>query len=109
MEINGAKQWINIYGEDINNPVLLYLHGDPDSSTNLLMEDGREITEFIIDYMNKEKITILGHPWGSIYGANLVLRYPDYYDCFIGTCQLVDSVENEVVFKMKLVKERGEK
>ena len=24
VEINGTKQWINIYGENINNPVLLY-------------------------------------------------------------------------------------
>ena len=27
VDINGTKQWINIYGENINNPVLLYLHG----------------------------------------------------------------------------------
>ena len=29
VDINGTKQWINIYGEDVNNPVLLYLHGGP--------------------------------------------------------------------------------
>lgn len=139
VEINGTKQWINIYGEDINNPVLLYLHGGPGSATSdidyaftrkwadvytvvtwdqrncgksydadqndivltrdLFMEDGKEITEFILDYMDKDKITILGHSWGSFYGANLVLEYPEYYECFIGTGQLVDMVENESVFK----------
>lgn len=35
VDINGTKQWINIYGEDINNPVLLYLHGGPGSATSL--------------------------------------------------------------------------
>lgn len=139
VEINGTKQWINIYGENINNPVLLYLHGGPGSSTStvdyaftrqwadvytvvtwdqrncgksynkdyndieltyeLFMEDGKEMTEYILDYMGKDKLTILGHSWGSIYGANLVQVYPEYYDCFIGTGQLVDSVENEVAFK----------
>lgn len=34
VDINGAKQWINIYGENINNPVLLYLHGGPGSATS---------------------------------------------------------------------------
>lgn len=139
VEINGAKQWINIYGEDVNNPVLLYLHGGPGSATSdidyvitrkwadvytvvtwdqrncgksydakqngivltkdLLMEDGKELTEFLLDYMDKERITILGHSWGTFYGSNLVLTYPEYYDCFIGTGQLVDMIENETVFK----------
>ena len=34
VEINGTQQWINIYGEDLNNPVLLYLHGGPGSATS---------------------------------------------------------------------------
>ena len=139
VEINGTKQWINIYGEDINNPVLLYLHGGPGSATStvdyaftrqwadvytvvtwdqrncgksynkdyndteltyeLFMEDGKEMTEYILEYMDKDTLTILGHSWGSIYGANLVQACPEYYDCFIGTGQLIDSVENEVAFK----------
>lgn len=34
IDINGTKQWVNIYGESKNNPVLLYLHGGPGSSTS---------------------------------------------------------------------------
>ena len=141
VDINGTKQWINIYGEDVNNPVLLYLHGGPGSATShidyvitrkwadvytvvtwdqrncgksydssqnetiltkeLFLTDGKEITEFILEYLSKDKITILGHSWGSIFGANLVLEYPEYYDCFIGTGQLVDYLENEEVFKQE--------
>lgn len=48
------------------------------------MADGKEVTEFILNYLLKDKITILGHSWGSLYGANLVLEYPEYYECFIG-------------------------
>ena len=139
VEINGTQQWISIYGEDINNPVLLYLHGGPGSSTSaydyaftrewadvytvvtwdqrncgksyeksqndtaltyeLMMSDGLEMTKFLIDYLDKEKITILGHSWGTYYGCNLVLAYPEYYDCYIGTGQLVDMYQNEVAFK----------
>lgn len=139
VEINGTRQWVNIYGMDRENPLLLYLHGGPGSSTSdidyaftrkwadvytvvtwdqrncgksydagqndtvltrdMLMEDGREITEFLFDYMDKEKLTILGHSWGSFYGANLALAYPEYYNCFIGTGQLVDMLENEIAFQ----------
>lgn len=141
VDINGTKQWINIYGKDLNNPVLLYLHGGPGSATShidyvftrkwadvytvvtwdqrncgksydssqnetvltkeLFMTDGKELTEFILKYLSKDKITILGHSWGSIYGANLVLEYPEYYECFIGTGQLVDYLENEQAFKQE--------
>lgn len=141
IDVNGTKQWINIYGEDINNPVLLYLHGGPGSATSdidyaftrkwadvytvvtwdqrncgksydpeqndialtreLFMTDGKDVTEFLLDYLSQDKITILGHSWGSIYGANLVLEYPEYYECFIGTGQLVDYVENEEAFRQE--------
>ncbi|MEJ8751488.1 alpha/beta hydrolase [Lagierella sp. ICN-221743] len=144
IDINGSKQWINIYGKNKNNPVLLYLHGGPGSSTSeidyaftrkwsdiytvvtwdqrncgksynkaqdqieltkeMLLEDGKEITEFIISHMGVDKISILGHSWGSIYGANLVLEYPKYYDLFIGCGQLVDIVENEEAFKSEAIK-----
>ena len=139
VEINGTQQWISIYGEDINNPVLLYLHGGPGSSTSaydyaftrkwadvytvvtwdqrncgksyeksqngtaltyeLMMSDGLAMTKYLIGYLNKEKITILGHSWGSYFGCNLVLAYPEYYDCYIGTGQLVDMHQNEIAFK----------
>lgn len=139
LDINGSEQWISIYGNDLQNPVLLYLHGGPGSSTSnldyaftrkwadiytvvtwdqrncgksysedqnstsltrsMLMEDGKELTEFLLEYLSKDKLTILGHSWGSIYGANLVLEYPEYYDCFIGVGQVVDMDANEIALK----------
>ena len=135
VEINGTKQWISIYGENKKNPVLLYLHGGPGSSTSafdyaftrkwadvytvvtwdqrncgksydssqnktqltydLMMSDGVEMTKYLLKYLNQDKITLLGHSWGTYLGANLAMKYPKYYDCYIGTGQMVDLVENE--------------
>ncbi|MCQ2979453.1 MAG: alpha/beta hydrolase [Clostridia bacterium] len=136
--INGREQWINIYGKDKDNPVLLYLHGGPGQATSTfdyevlrklsdvytvvtwdniccgksaseesqfatitkesIMADGKEMTLFLMDYLDKDKISILGHSFGSIYGANLVLDYPEYYDTFIATAMMPDPYENEVKF-----------
>lgn len=139
VDINGTKQWISIYGQDRDNPVLLYLHGGPGSSTSsydyaftrkwsdvytvvtwdqrncgksyssdqnattltydLMMSDGVEMTKFLLDYLDKEQITLLGHSWGTYFGCNLVLAYPEYYECYIGTGQLVDFYQNEIAFR----------
>lgn len=34
VDINGDSQWISIYGQSTENPVLLYLHGGPGSQTS---------------------------------------------------------------------------
>ena len=134
VDVNGSRQWISIYGQDLNNPVLLYLHGGPGSATSLfdyaftwkwsdvytvvtwdqrgcgksydrshpatitadiMMQDGKALTEYLRDYLHVDKITLLGHSWGSYLGANLALAYPEYYDAFIGTGQVIDMDENE--------------
>ncbi len=144
VDINGTKQWISIYGQDTDNPVLLYLHGGPGSSTStydyaftrkwsdvytvvtwdqrncgksyssdqndtiltydLMMRDGVEVTQFLLDHLGKDKITLLGHSWGTYFGCNLVLEYPEYYECYIGTGQLVDFYQNEIAFREEAAK-----
>ena len=69
-----------------------------------MMSDGVEMTKYLLDYLGKDKITLLGHSWGTYFGCNLVLEYPEYYECYIGTGQLVDFYQNELAFKEEAVK-----
>ena len=62
------------------------------------------MTKYLLDYLGKDKITLLGHSWGTYFGCNLVLEYPEYYECYIGTGQLVDFYQNELAFKEEAVK-----
>ena len=139
VDINGTKQWINIYGQDKDNPVLLYLHGGPCGATSWLdwsilrslsedytvvgwdqrgfghnypeyktdelicaetmMQDGIEITDYLRDHLNKDKITLMGISWGSIYAANLALEYPDRYDAVVAMSLVADIPESQQYFK----------
>lgn len=123
IDVNGQQQWINIYGEDRNNPVMLYLHGGPGNATSfgdwvifrklakdytivnwdqrnsgltwihdpqdtaitpeLMRRDIDAVADYVLDCMDKEKLTILGMSWGSIYGADFALRHPEQTECVI--------------------------
>lgn len=139
VDINGTKQWINIYGQDKDNPVLLYLHGGPGSATSdmdypvlrklsdiytvvnwdqraaghswtkeqtnipityeQLYSDGEEMTKFLLDYLHKDKITVMGISWGAAFGANMVLDHPEHYDRLIALSWPVDGIEIQKAFK----------
>ena len=138
-DINGTKQWINIYGQDRDNPVILYLHGGPGTATSWLdwsilrtisedytvvdwdqrgfghnypdyamdefptaemfLQDGLEMTDFLREHLGKDKITLLGHSWGSVYASNLALNYPEKYDAVIAMSLMVDMQESKETFK----------
>ena len=83
------------YSPDQNDTALTY---------DLMMSDGVEITKYLLDYLGKDKITLLGHSWGTYLGSNLALQYPEYYECYIGTGQLVDFYQNEIAFKEEATK-----
>ena len=126
IDINGIKQGMFIRGEDIQNPVLLYLHGGPgtplfqfisylekeerleryftvcywdqrgagmtyDKSTDpttmtvdQLVEDTREVTEYLKSRFGQNKIYLLGHSWGSYLGVKTIEKYPENYLAYIG-------------------------
>ena len=39
---------------------------------DLMMSDGAEMTKYLLDYLGKDKITLLGHSWGTYLGCNLI-------------------------------------
>lgn len=50
--------------------------------------DGVEVTKYLLNRFNQEKIYLVGHSWGSSLGYILAQRYPQYYLAFAGLGQM---------------------
>lgn len=137
VEIGGMEQGFFVRGENVNNPVLLYLHGGPGSpelpfiipnetterlekyftvcyweqrgagmsySKTLdpatvavahMVEDTRQMTEYLKERFEQEKIFLMGHSWGSYLGVKCVERHPELYRAFIGIGQITNQLLSE--------------
>ena len=137
VEVNGIKQGMFIRGENIHNPVILYLHGGPGTpmlqfitylekeerlekyftvcywdqrgagmtydkltepstmTVNQLVEDTREVTEYLKSRFAQDKIYLIGHSWGSYLGVKTIEKYPDNYLAYIGIGQVTNQPESE--------------
>lgn len=130
VEIGGMKQWISVRGEDVSNPVLLWLHGGPglaqmplahyldgaleeefvvvhwdqrgagksntfdfDESTmteEQFLSDAYELVQYLKKSLEKEKIYLVGHSWGSKLGIELAKMHPEEFHAYISVTQIVD-------------------
>ncbi len=139
VDINGQKQWISIYGESKDNPVLLYLHGGPGFSTSFLdweilqkladdytvvnwdqrnsgktlMKDKQDteptaelmksdllsLTNYLLEYMDKDKLTIMGMSWGTTYGCTFAYEHPELVECVISLSHTISALECDRIQK----------
>lgn len=136
IEIGGIEQWIEIGGENPDDPVLLYLHGGPGGSSGpavaalkpweqyftlvhwdqrgagrtfarngevgcgrltieRMITDAIEVAEFLVGHLGRNKITLLGHSWGSVLAVNMIKRRPELFAAYVGAGQVVNMRRNE--------------
>ena len=60
-----------------------------------LIEDTNQITEYLKQRFNQEKIYLLGHSWGSLLGIKTIEKYPENYLAYIGIGQVTNQIESE--------------
>jgi pimeloyl-ACP methyl ester carboxylesterase len=71
----------------------------PAETMNLeqLVSDTKELSEYLINRFQKEKIFIMGHSWGSFLGIVTAWRYPELYHAFFGVGQVAHQYRAEQI------------
>ena len=87
---------------DQRNAGKTYYANDPEAvlptmTAERVLEDAREVTAYIKQKLNKDKLVIMGHSWGSVLGTMLVQAYPEDFSAYIGVGQIVNMMDNERV------------
>ena len=70
---------------------------DPVSGFTLdrAVADVIELTDYLRDRFDEQKIYLMGESWGTILGVLAVQQRPDLYHAWIGSGQMVDVVETD--------------
>src|ERR1019366_2661362 len=68
-----------------------------------MVQDGVELTELLSKRLQKDKIALVGHSWGSILGVLMAKARPELFYAFVGAGQVADPTRNYVVAYAALV------
>ncbi|MEE4194749.1 MAG: alpha/beta hydrolase [Anaerolineae bacterium] len=61
-----------------------------DLTISQYVSDIVELTQYLQDRFDEDKIYLTGHSWGTIIGALAAEEYPELFHAYIGTAQMVD-------------------
>lgn len=69
---------------------------------DLMTDDLFDVIQYLKKKYKKEKISLIGHSWGSVLGSIFIKKYPEEVAYYIGFAQLVSMRENLTIAYKKL-------
>jgi pimeloyl-ACP methyl ester carboxylesterase len=60
-----------------------------------IVEDCNELIDYLRDRFNQEKVFLVAHSWGTVFGIKTAYRYPEKIHAYVGVAQLIDNAERE--------------
>ena len=60
------------------------------------VDDLIAMTEYIKDYLNKDKVILLGHSYGTYIATQAAAIRPDLYEAYVGIGQMSDTIHSEL-------------
>jgi pimeloyl-ACP methyl ester carboxylesterase len=67
-------------------------------TTNQLVADTVEVTNYLRDRFDQDKIYLVGQSWGSTLGVLAAQQHPELYHAFVGVGQMVSQRETDIMF-----------
>jgi pimeloyl-ACP methyl ester carboxylesterase len=81
----------------------------PDVNLDRIARDGIEVAEYLCRTLDKKKIIVLGHSWGSIVAIHMVQRRPELFAAYVGTGQVASwKASVQAQFDVLLAKARAD-
>lgn len=59
-------------------------------SVQQIVDDGIELTKYLISHLHKQKVILFGTSWGSVVGAKMAWQQPELFYAYVGHSQVVD-------------------
>jgi pimeloyl-ACP methyl ester carboxylesterase len=69
--------------------------GSGELTIDRMAQDGLEVAEFVRKRLDKDRIILVAHSWGTILGVKMIAERPDLFYAYVGTGQIVDMPRNE--------------
>ncbi|HEX6050118.1 MAG TPA: alpha/beta fold hydrolase, partial [Gemmatimonadaceae bacterium] len=77
----------------------------PTITVDRMVRDGIELSELLLTMLNQDKLTLVGHSWGSRIGVLMAKSRPDLFRAYVGTGQIgadqamTDSASYDVLLR----------
>jgi pimeloyl-ACP methyl ester carboxylesterase len=68
-----------------------------DMTVEQFVDDTLEVTQYLIDRFDQDRIYLMGHSWGSYVGIQAAAQAPELYHAYIGVGQLTHQIESEQI------------
>jgi pimeloyl-ACP methyl ester carboxylesterase len=63
-----------------------------------MIADTLELTNYLRERFDEEKVYLVGNSWGTILGTIVVHRHPELFHAYVGTGQMVNPLETDTMF-----------
>lgn len=73
----------------------------------ILAQDGIKLSEYLCQYLEQEKLILIGSSVGSIIALNMAKQAPELFHAYVGTDQNVGADPNHVAYNLTLKAMKG--